>query len=242
MVLWGETHGWRPWSCYNHYGSINNDEVCRHDNSKQVGTDALTTRRSESSSSKDIPLRRTRLRYLSTRFNRQICRTEFYPSRFAQRQMHRALKCSVYKKCAHEFRPQTPMLTSVNWYKSSALWSQEHFWLWSFGFPASLLGSQSYYPIILAVHNNCLTLFAGPEELLGSGGAGERLLCRLEDASGCKEKTDGVRLCWWEVTDQCTEEEHHPTQRASGTMQCFFLNCHFSSVLHRTEQWFNVMY
>lgn len=38
------------------------------------------------------------------------------------------------------------------------------------------------------------TLVAGPEELLGRGGAGEELLCRLEDAEGRQEETDGLRL------------------------------------------------
>ena len=62
------------------------------------------------------------------------------------------------------------------------------------------------------------TLVAGPEELLGRGGAGEELLCRLEDAEGRQEETDGLRLRRWEAPNQCAEEEHHPAQRASGMM------------------------
>lgn len=82
--------------------------------------------------------------------------------------------------------------------------------------------------VVLKVDLNMMGHCAGPEELLGGHGAGEGLLRWLENAEGRQEKANGLWICWWEGTDQCTEEEHHPAQRASGTMQfvcfCFVLS------------------
>lgn len=70
-----------------------------------------------------------------------------------------------------------------------------------------------------------LNLFCVPdsEKLLECGGAGQRVLCWLENATRREEKADGLWLCRWKTTDQCTKEEHCSPQGASGSPQLCIL-------------------
>lgn len=47
-------------------------------------------------------------------------------------------------------------------------------------------------------------------------GAGQRLLCKLENAAGCKEEKNSLRVCRRTAAYQCAKKEHHPPQRAAG--------------------------